>query len=529
MPRTGKGGRSPKRKPKAKARSRVLADHRREASTFVAPLMAAVGDGFRSVSRMEDTLPELLWIALLIDRLGVRRGTVVAREFARGIRPLLGEGPRTLVVLSEYGGLGEDVWCQLVPAMPVDVLDDLRRSLWPLVGLYPDCPLSPLFDERWRTANRCDPDSEISYLKRVMDNLVDKTSHASTMLHATAVYVWALHGNLRFTQDAHPGDLDQLIRDPSSDLSKKIAASLRAMISSLKEIGAASGRAWAEYFGLQSLRISACDVPAAGTPCGKMPDFDRLLTLAAELERSLAEELDNVWARNLEAICRSGSVKAEVLTGLLSRQASLTCALVSHPLMWVPHVSFVLLRCMAETRIGIEWLARFGSSGDFGKFVEYGLGQDKLLAEHLKAAPDADSPANAELIQRFEQDISSERYPQLLNVDVGDWWPKSVRAMADDCDYGPVFALKYQPFGSYVHGTWNVLPKYNLVRCHNSLHAFHYVPVFGQTALHPRVAESAAVLMRESFHAWAAGLELREQPLRSVDAYLAEIQALKDT
>ena len=193
--------------------------------------------------------------------------------------------------------------------------------------------------------------------------------------------------------------------------------------------------------------------------------------------------------------------------------------------MWTTDVAYIVLRCMAETHIALAWLAKFGKEEHFDTIVEYGLGQDKLLAEHLKAQGADDYSDAKALAQRVEAEIDREKYTALLQVNVGQWWPKSVREMAEECDCLELFALWYQPFAGFVHGTWNTLKRCNLVQCQNPLHNFHMIPAFCHSFMQPLAATRAVTLMADTFQAWSEGLGLPHTEVRCCDSYFAALEA----
>jgi hypothetical protein len=180
---------------------------------------------------------------------------------------------------------------------------------------------------------------------------------------------------------------------------------------------------------------------------------------------------------------------------------------------------------MAETHIALAWLAKYGKEEHFDRIVEFGLGQEKLLAEHLKAQAADEYPDAKGLAQRVEAEIDRAKYTALLQVTVGQWWPKSVREMAEECDCFDLFALWYQPFSGFVHGTGNTLKRCNLVQCQNPLHNSHMIPAFCHSSIQPAAAASAVALMAETFQAWSKGFGLFHTELQCCGSYRAAFES----
>lgn len=284
-----------KRKPKdgPARRKQVLTDHEKRGKTLLPPLVAAMGDSFSPVSWLDDLVPELLWIQLLIDQLGLRTAVDLAGRMAEAVREQDPDAGAILVTVSDFSKLSDASWQALLSSLGDDV-DGLRRSLWPLVGMYPDCPLGKAFDDSWRSANRADPDAEIPYLKRVVRDVSAKTSDESTLLIATATYLWGLSGKLHFAGEMEPWDLNELTRDLSSPESKKIAASLRASVNVLGGRLSRVDPEWLTYFWRQGLAISLCEDSGSQHSSGEEGWWDRYVTAGHQLQDELATELQRI-------------------------------------------------------------------------------------------------------------------------------------------------------------------------------------------------------------------------------------------
>jgi hypothetical protein len=493
---------------------------------LVPPFLAAVGS-FEDVGWLRTLVPEFLWVALLHESLGLRAAADVGSKLVRTAHAAVPNSRVLFVRVSDYANVDAQAWAEIERSLgPADLLS-LRRALWPLAGLYPECPLGPICDDSWRRDHRCDPDIEVPYLRRVVGKLVPKTSQESLQVQATAAYFAVRSGKLFFMEGTQPGDLDAMLREPDAPESRRTASSLRAM---LNVFGSGAMIAppvdWVGYFWQQGLRISLCELPSVEQGNGSEGiDSDSVVQSGRRFAASLAEELSRIWSQHVSAICVAGVGRAEVLGGLLARQAALACTLATEPGVWAVDIGYILLRCMAETHVAIAWLSRFGQAEHFDKFVEYGLGQDKLLLEHLRSVtPEHASSGWKAGLQQFEEMIARERYPHLLTVDLGQSLPKTVRDMAEECDCRHIFTLKYQPYSGNVHGTWNALRRYHLVPCANPLHGGHRVPQFRYRMGDSWLAVSAVRLLDETFSCWAQGIPLNTGGLACCRRYLAGLR-----
>jgi hypothetical protein len=136
---------------------------------------------------------------------------------------------------------------------------------------------------------------------------------------------------------------------------------------------------------------------------------------------------------------------------------------------------------MVETEIRLQWLIKCGKEEDFKEYVDFGLGQEKLLVEHYKRISQSDRPDKQMILDDIEQReswINSQLYSFLLSVDIGGGAQgKDLRTLADEAGLLDLHRLVYSPLSSYVHGHWNSVARLSLSRCLNPLHGGHYLPI----------------------------------------------------
>jgi len=165
----------------------------------------------------------------------------------------------------------------------------------------------------------------------------------------------------------------------------------------------------------------------------------------------------------------------EVIGGLLARQATLSIQLARSPDVWNGHIAPLFLRCMTDAHITLAWI--LGSPEERTKqYILYGLGQEKLHIEHLKADPEANSEDAQRLIQIKEDWLNSQRHDFLTEVNVGNWAGLDTRDMAKKAGCESLYKYAYAPFSGVAHNMWQHVSRYNLKFCSNALHKYHKVP-----------------------------------------------------
>ena len=204
----------------------------------------------------------------------------------------------------------------------------------------------------------------------------------------------------------------------------------------------------------------------------------KLLEIIREYIKSVRSELKARW--NAWPLDMSQIEKYEVIGALLARQVTLATQLASVPPLWNGHIAPLILRAMVDNYINLAWIFHKDTLGRSKKFIEHGLGQQKLIIEHRKrelkkrGIKDVDKEPS---IKMYEDWINSQRYTFLTTVNVGQWAEMETRKMAEEANCLDFYRFAYSPFSANVHSMWNHVSRYNLKVCTNPLHRLHRIPV----------------------------------------------------
>jgi len=236
----------------------VLEDHKRQGKVFAPPLTYKLGP-LVEVSWVVTILPELVWLALLHDAHGDREAVRLITSLAKFARSATGDvRRRTFSTVSNYADLPEIVQRTLVHDLEASKdLKKIQDALFPLLVLYPWCPLrfllSPMDAVREVTVG------ELTRLRQVVASLHFKHTRPATMVQATMTW-------LAFDADMLVADVStslahfpEVEKYPSTDLSQRVAAGIRAGIFMFFE-GALSQStpAWPAYFWNRGLEVDDC-------------------------------------------------------------------------------------------------------------------------------------------------------------------------------------------------------------------------------------------------------------------------------
>lgn len=183
----------------------------------------------------------------------------------------------------------------------------------------------------------------------------------------------------------------------------------------------------------------------------------------------------------------------EVIGALLAKQGAVATGIASNAPAWTPDLAGVLLRAMADVHITLAWIT-LKPEERTRQFVLHGLGQEKLLLEHLKSRGIED-----EQTRSMEAWIDSQRYTWLTEVNVGNWADLSIRDMADEAKLLDFYRLRYSPLSAEAHSMWNHIARFNLRTCKNPLHRYHRIPEIKSFSPNYRVLDSAAEMLAMTF------------------------------
>lgn len=180
---------------------------------------------------------------------------------------------------------------------------------------------------------------------------------------------------------------------------------------------------------------------------------------------------------------------SETIGALLSRQATLSIEMASAPTTWNGHVAPLFLRCMVEAYITLAWILAKPEERS-KKYIEYGLGQEKLFIEFLDEALNEDPCSyDAETIKNMIKVRKGWLNAQLAEwateVNVGSWSGMSAREMAKEIGRESIYKHAYVPFSGAAHNMWQHVGIFNVEPCTNPLHKWHVVPKIRHAPAHP--------------------------------------------
>ena len=236
-------------------RAPVLGDHRRVKSKMVTPFNDAFGP-MHEVSWINMMIPELLWIALVQQAWGPRRGVEIITAFTRDVRKSDQQRDQTIwAAAGKFTAFPEGVLSGIIKGR--SYRDDLCAPLAPLNAHYPNHPMRDLIPSTSEVTQARD----IGGLRALVGELFDRSSTTAIMVQATATWLAFDTGRLKVSTGLALADFPRIEDYPATEQSQRIAASIRATLNQMfgETNLMASGTEWPIAFWNRGLELQPCE------------------------------------------------------------------------------------------------------------------------------------------------------------------------------------------------------------------------------------------------------------------------------
>ena len=221
----------------------ILDDHKRDRKKLIPPMMSLTG--MQSVSTLDTILPEIIWVGLVIDRYGLRRGINLVTESLKNLwsydeitnwyrfseickNPegfLRGAGEKNIVQMGEVFSSFKEVYDW----------EDLGWSSSSLSGLEHR-------DRIVRTVSKC----------------ADRFGQPYLTILATVIHAMGVSGKMQFPQGALP-NIEAIVSDWGTDEAEMAACSLRACsLAFFPHDQREQSDEWCRHFWRVNYSISGC-------------------------------------------------------------------------------------------------------------------------------------------------------------------------------------------------------------------------------------------------------------------------------
>jgi len=240
---------------------KILTDHKRVKKKLIPPFVYKLGPQVE-IPWIKIILPELLWIAIIHDLHGYKNGVNLILTLSKMATNYIykeGTNIKLFGTISSFSVLSEKAEKDILKALKVtNSLDDICFALKPLISLYPECPLKFLFDNF--KIKESEFPQYVDYLKTIIIKLYDKRSTEAVFMQATFIYLAINIGILHVSKNVSLSNFPEVEKYPNTEMSKRVAASVRATVPILfcKTYYSVEDSFWPFYFWNHGIEISPC-------------------------------------------------------------------------------------------------------------------------------------------------------------------------------------------------------------------------------------------------------------------------------
>lgn len=441
------------------------------------------------VSWVDQILPELIWLAVIIEKLGVKRGVEIGAKIAKIANGILSS--EYFAFISSFDLLSAEQKKNLVQLLiDENCFDEVYGSLNPFLQLYPECPLKFLDNQQQYPIQM----QTINDFKKILSKYFDRREQPAMIIQTNVVYFAGICGKLHYNSNIHVPNLESIITNFESEGSKLACSGVRATVNGFYGyISKKISDRWPRYFWNRGIQIEPT------TPIKR--EDDEVFQLSDQIRRfiELADlGLEERWNKLPKDIFEN--YQCEVIGAILARQVTLAKRMARNTAFWNVHIAPIILRVMVDNHIILAWILKDPTTRT-KQFVFHGLGQAKLNVEHLKVENEKDNAPEVvkEVIDTWERWINNQQYSFLTNVNLGSWSGMDSRTMAEEADCLDLYRYAYTPFSSCVHNMWDHVGRLNVAQSGNPLHKYMLIPFDPETQPEFDLFLNSAKYLQESF------------------------------
>jgi hypothetical protein len=225
----------------------VLEGHGREKKKIVPPFAALP---LTQTSFTADIFPELLWLALLLDRYGYRRGIEIAAPFQASLHKL--DKSRPWYRTSELADISPELWSTLEET-DGSFKTDVEEALLPIAAIYPALAMT-FFQIREH-----DPSDMVNRLERCAGRFSNRFETPGCALIGGIVFLQAFVGRMQVPRETLES-INSIVGKPGSEKAELASSMVRATLLAMWSADTPHPSEWPKIFWRANRLVSPCKV-----------------------------------------------------------------------------------------------------------------------------------------------------------------------------------------------------------------------------------------------------------------------------
>lgn len=504
---------------------KILDGHKKVGNKFIPPAKHLIN--LSELTWIEDLLPELIWLGVLLENLGLKKGIEYSSYLISTVIEISkSDKPLDFAFISSFKFLSKDETDQLINNLKEkDYYNRISQSLQNFINLYNNNnPLSFLTDPEYKFEKI----NAIKEFKEILAKYFNRRTKSATIMQTIVPYSKMRAGKLHFASHIELPDYNAIVEDYESDKAKKAASSTRAFVNgNYGHIEQTITKDWAKYFWNNGLNLEKLEIKELTDNEFVYEGNDDFYHQIVKYEKYVDQAIIKRWNELPKDLYEHQVI--EVLGAILARQATLAKRIARNPENWDFHIGPILLRAMIDVHISLAWILTDPQTIS-KKFIEYGLGQEKLQIEHLEDENDSenDKPLLDIMLDAKKSWLSDQRYSFLTTVDVGSWSGHSTRDIAEEAGCRNLYRFAYSPFSSCAHSMWNHIGKFNVRFSENPLHKYVRLPFDPDIPPNPETLINSAKYLLKSVLAIDKHFKLESDDFDPMDFWYKYFDSRKD-
>ncbi len=214
---------------------------------------------FENVSWLRQTMPELIWWDVLMQKASLRFAARLVEALATYFKQT-NNHTRQWSFLSDYSDMPEEVARGLAGNLAeAGMLKEIQACFGDFLVLYPACPIARVLDLQPTKIVDVGYLDQFEKRLRVLEN---KRSRDAVLVQAQAVYMAFASERLHVTQGLALADFPEVVNYPDTERSLEVGASICATVNMLAGHNLLDFRedGWVQYFWLRSLELHPLDL-----------------------------------------------------------------------------------------------------------------------------------------------------------------------------------------------------------------------------------------------------------------------------
>lgn len=213
------------------------------------------------VKWIDTLLPEVLWLGMLNNDHGHRHGIQLAEALATAADRATAPNTKVFGIASAYSSISSERWSEINQLISAHSFGELRRTLRPLVALYPQSAFIGL----WEGDQPQPLDGDIGVMRTQVGTMVNRGGRPAMLAQANAIYIAGITGKLILNQGSMLSNLEAITQYPDTEESRMVGSAVRAAILMLgrhADEDKRAGAEWTRYFWQRGIEITSCDLGA---------------------------------------------------------------------------------------------------------------------------------------------------------------------------------------------------------------------------------------------------------------------------